>query len=153
MAQNYCSRQDIGLRQSRRGNVERCTYHGLEQLDQDLARTTIVPFESLKMKLRAHTEPGSGNSCRSAPNVNNSSYENLFSRFKLKPLWFSWDEYVPTSCPANSLFFRLLTEEAATLKTLSINEMSSEFVRLFSAVDGLKCPLLEQLEIGDVNDW
>ena len=125
----------------------------LEQLDQDLAAMNIVPFNSLKIKLQAHTGPRSKNSRRSAPNVNNSSYENLLSRLKMKHLWFSWHEYVPESCPAKSLIFRLLTEKATELKTIRLEKMSRECLRLLSALDGLGFPRLEELEIGDVNDW
>ena len=96
-----------------------------EQLDQDVARMTIVPFNSLQIMIRPHTEPESGNDCPNrrghqanlVGNLNKSGYENLVSKLKLKHLWISWHEEV-MACHVSSLISRLLAEKASELKSL-----------------------------------
>ena len=132
----------------------------LEQLDQDLARMAIVPFNSLKITLRLHTEPGSGNNRHRRGqqqnllgNFNNSGYENLISKLKLKYLsLLSWDEGA-VACTVTSLIFRLLTAKATELKSLRFKEISLLLTSLTFVTDQLEFPRLEELDVGDVNEW
>ena len=142
-------------------NLSPCTQ--LEQLDQDLARMSVIPFSSLKIVLDPHTEPHPGNSRRQrgrrsshyqnlTRNFNKNDYENIFSKVKLKHLCISWHEDV-VACPATFLIFRLLTEKAAELESLSFDRVSTLFINLFLAKDKLEFRKLRQLELLNLEDW
>ena len=135
----------------------------LQQLDQDLARMTNVPFNSLKIKLRrSHTEPEPGNSHRQwAPrsshpenniprNFNKCDYKNLFSKVKLKHLCISLDENVITG---TFLIFRLVTEKGTDLKSLSFDRISTLLTNLLSKTDKVEFPQLQHFEILNLQDW
>ena len=131
----------------------------LEELDQALAGMTIVPFNSLSIKLRPHAEPiyyrpdpMDPTDTMKPPGPTSLLYRNLFTKLKLKHLSISGD-YDDFWCPLPVLIFRLLTRKTGELKDLSFYELSTEFVELCSAKDKFEFPQLEELQLLNLNDW